>query len=185
MDGNAPAWMECDDLITRLKDELILEAVDILHEEIRNGRIDIKGYVAALQDKPDELQRDMFIINNIVERENEIVEKAAPYLDNLDAENDPDRVKRIEDLNKFMLSVRSISMLMRLSRLAEAWGEDTGKFSKLGSVREVMIESAKIDPERMEVVRFVTGSARFARSGALDDSEMGMLRDIIKSLPQA
>ena len=28
------AWMVCDDILTRIKDELILEAIDILHDEI-------------------------------------------------------------------------------------------------------------------------------------------------------
>ena len=175
-DGSAPAWMLCEDMITRLKDELILEAVDILHGEMKAKRIDISGYVSLLPDKPSELQRDMYIIGNLVQREGEIVEQYRPFLDDMGAQADPQKVARAEELRKFMLSVQAISELMRLSEIAEKWAEDTGRYSKLEDVEGVMMSTVGTDVDRIEVLNFALSSRRFLKSEALTEREIDILR---------
>lgn len=170
------AWIECDDIITRIKDELILEAVDILHEEIKAGHVDINGYVSLMPDKPNELQRDMYIINNILEREHEIMGQYGPYLDRPSDSSDSATIERIEHLRKFILSVQAISTLMRLSRIAGAWSEDTGKYSEAEDVHTVMVDTMNMDDGRVEVADFVLSSKRFASSEALSNDEIGELR---------
>jgi len=174
---DAPAWMACEDIITRLKDELILEAIDLLHEEIKAKRIDISGYVSLLPDKSDEIQRDMYIINNLVERQSEILEQYRPFLEGKADHSTAQKVARIEELRKFVLSVQAISTLMKLSSIAESWAEDTGKYSGLTDPLEIMLRTISMSQERSEVLDFVVSSSKFARSEALTKKELDMLRE--------
>ena len=183
-EADAPAWMLCEDIITRLKDELILEAIDVLHGEMKAGRIDINGYKSLLQDKPSELQRDMYIINNLIEREHEIMEQYMPFIRGLDKETDPEKVARIEDLKKFILSVNAISTLMRLSRIAETWAEDTGRYSASHDPEEIMIGTIGMAEDRAEVLEFVLDAAKFEKSEALTAKELSLLRNVGRAIPR-
>ncbi len=176
MADDAPAWMLCEDMITRLKDELTLEAIDILHEELKEGRIDISGYVSLLPDKPDEMQKDIYIINNLVQREDEIAEQYQPEIERIGIETDPDKVERAERLGKFMLSVHAISALMGLGEIAGKWAQGIGKYSSYARVGEIISRSMGDDPARGELVDFVLSSSRFARSQALSESELDLFR---------
>ncbi len=181
---DAPAWMLCEDIITRLKDELILEAVDILHDEMKAGRIDITGYISLLPDKSNELQRDMYIINNLIGREPEIIEQYRPFLDSIDKEKDPEKVARIEELKKFMMSVQAISTLMRLSNIAELWAEDTGKYSDSKDSEEIILGTVRMAVDRVEILDFVLSSTKFSKSEALTAHEMALLKKVRKAIPQ-
>jgi hypothetical protein len=176
---STPAWMVCEDIITRLKDELVLEAIDILQEEIKAGRIDIKGYVSLLPDKSDEIQRNMYIINNLRIREHEIMEQYRPYLGEIN-ETDPEKLKRIEDLKKFVLSVGAISTLMRFSEVAGVWAEDTGKYTELKDQERIMISTIRGADDRIEVLEFALSSSRFLKSETLNVDEVAMLRKAVK-----
>lgn len=180
--GDVPAWMLCEDLITRMKDELVLEAIDILHEEMKANRIDISGYVSLLPDKPNEMQRDMYIINNLVQRQPEIMEQYRPFLESGAKETDPQKVERIEELKKFMLSVQAISTLMRLSSVASMWADDTGKYSALGDQAQIIARTASMAEDRLEVLDFVLTSPRFAKSEALTSAETEILKKARKAL---
>jgi len=180
--GDAPAWMASEDIIIRMKDELILQAVDLLREEIKAGRVDINGYVPLLPDKPNEIQRDMYIINNLVLREHEIIEQYRPFLEGSIEEKDPDKVRSIEGLRKFVLSVRAISTLMRLSEVAGRWADDTGKYSELKEPAQVLLSTARMGEDRVEVLDFVLSSSKFEKSEALTKAEMEMLRKVRKAI---
>lgn len=171
--------MVCEDIITRLKEELVLEAIDILHEEMKSGRIDIKGYVSLLPDKSDEIQRDMYIINNLRLREAEIVEKYRPYMGEVN-ETDPNKLKSIEDLKKFVLSVGAISTLMKFSEVAGAWAEDTGRYPDVADAKQIILNTLKKSQDRMEVLEFALSGSKFLKSEALSQEEMQMLRGALE-----
>lgn len=175
--------MLCEDMLTRLKDELILEALDILHGEMEAGRIDIKGYTALLPDKSDEMQRDMYLINNLRLREAEIREQYAPYLDGT-REWDQEVMQRIDGLRKFVLSVNAISMLMKFSDISGEWADDTGRFSREVDLKAVLVGSMKMSADRMEVAEFVVSSRKFGDSGALSAPEMKALAEAVGSCRQ-
>lgn len=184
MKTDAPAWMLCEDIMTRLKDELVLEAVDMLHDEMKAGRMDMKGYVSLLPDKSNELQRDMYMINELIRREPEIIEHYRPLLDGIDEEKDPKKVAMAEGLMKFMLSVKAISTLMRLSSIAGMWAEDTGRYSNSDQLEEIMVKTARMDEERMEVLDFVLSRKKFLDSEALTPHEIGILKKVRKAIPR-
>ncbi|MHB1830570.1 MAG: hypothetical protein ACYCO0_04210 [Candidatus Micrarchaeaceae archaeon] len=176
--GNVPSWMTCEDIITRMKDEIILEAIDILHDEIKAGRMDIRGYTALLPDKSNEIQKDMYMVRNLVQREEEILEKYKPYFGGKLDETDPAMVERVEELKKFVLSVQAITMLMRLSEVAGRWADDTGKYSDIKEPERIMLNTARMADERAELIDFALSNSRFGKSEALTANELGMLREV-------
>lgn len=179
-DGDVPAWMACEDMITRLKEELILEAIDILHRELEAGNVDITGYVPALQDRPEQIQKDIYIISNLRMREAQILDQYVPLLEKND-EKDPKKLQRIEDLRKFVMSVRAISTLMRFSDIAKDWAESTGRYSNLRDAEQILIKTMNAADEREEVLEFALSSSKFMKSDALNPEEISILRGVLHS----
>ncbi len=176
-----PAWLRCEDILTRSKDELILEAVDILKNEMKEKRIDIKGYIAALPDKGQELEQDLFMISQLIARADEI---RAQYKGYLEKERngeikDPEIIARGEGLRRFLMSVDAIDMLMRMSRVFGMWADDTGVYSSLKDPVDVMVKSASLDGGRAEALEFVLSSRRFPGSEALTNEEMQILEETL------
>lgn len=180
---SVPAWLVCEDMLTRTKDELILEAIDILRKEMAEGRIDIRGYVAAMPEKGKELEQDLFVISNLIGRAGEIRERYAEYAkrEGKGGISDPDVVLRGEELRKFLLSVNAIDLLMRLSRVFGMWADDVGNYSLLNNLIDVMVKSAGLDGDRLEALGFVVSSKVFADSKALSDEEMRLLKETLGS----
>ncbi len=176
--SDVPAWMMCEDIITRLKEELILEAIDILHTELETGRVDITGYVPLLQDKPEQIQKDMYIIKNLRMREAQILDQYIPMLESKE-EKDPQKIQRMEDLKKFVISVRAISALMRFSDIAGDWAQDTGRCAGFADPEEIMIKTLNMDEARCEVLEMALLSSKFKKSEALSAQEMKMLKDAL------
>ncbi len=177
-DKNSQAWLISDDILTKVKDELILEAIDLLREQIDAKRIDIKGYVPMLIDKPEEIERDLFIINNLISRAHEIRETYKDFTGKEGKESkDPETVARMEELTKFMYAVDGIVMLMHLSKLFEGWAEDTGKFSTTKNPSEVIAHAMHGNKERHEALKFVLESKQFVKNEVLDDEERKILKD--------
>ena len=174
-----PAWLVCEDILTRVKDELILEAVDILRKEMKEGRIDIKGYVAALPDKGQELEQDLFMVNNLISNANDIRSQYKAYLEkeSKGGIDSPEVIARGEGLRRFLMAVDAIEMLMHLSRGYGMWADDTGVYSSLKDPVDVMRKSAMLDEGRAEALRFVLSSKSFASSEALENDEVQVLEE--------
>ena len=172
-----PAWLICDDILTKCKDEIILEAIDILHEEIKAKRIDMQGYVPMLIDKPEEVERDMFLINNLLSRAHEIRENYKDYMKKESEIKDPEPalVARDEELRKFMLALDSIIFLMSLSKVFESWAADVGVFSNIKDPVEVFSKTLHHNNERIEALKFILGSSTFWKSEPLHEDERKML----------
>jgi hypothetical protein len=179
-----PAWLLCYDLLTKTKDELILEAIDLLHEEIKAKRIDIQGYTSLLQDKPEELQRDMYIINNLILREAEIKKQYSDYLvDNKNTKNG-ETLMQVEALRKFLLSVDAISLLMGFSRELDQWAEDTGEFYETANPSEVIAKTMAMDEHRYPILEYVLSSKKFAKGEAISEEERKVYEEAIRSIPK-
>ncbi|MDE1860410.1 MAG: hypothetical protein KGH72_01705 [Candidatus Micrarchaeota archaeon] len=179
--GEAPAWLLCYDMLIKVKDELTLEAIDILHDEIKAKHIDITGYVSLLPDKSDELQRDMYIINNLLIRENEIREQYAAYLEDSSGTTDGKELARAEELKRFLLALDAISMLMGYSRLVAKWAEDTGEFYDSSDPAEIVRRTMEPEGQRRQLAEYILSSAKFRKSDALSEDEFEIIRRSLRS----
>ena len=118
-----PIWMLAQEILTKIKNELVLEAIDLLHKEIKENRVEINGQTIKLPDKSTEFETDMFIIKQLIEKENEIISTYSEFIRKFDVEskNSAQFVERIEELRKFLMSVSSIKILMNFSKTVDLW----------------------------------------------------------------
>jgi hypothetical protein len=177
--GEMPAWLLCEDILTKIKDELILEAIDILHEEINQRRINIEGYVPILPEKTEEVERDLFLLNNLLSRREEIKEQYRRYSQERQ-KKDPEQVMRMEALNKFLMSIDAITFLMDTSHVFEMWADETGKYSRIRDPSELLSTSAS-NEERIAALRFILSSSKFTENEPLGDEEFAILRQALDS----
>jgi hypothetical protein len=182
-----PSWLICEDILTRTKDELILEAVDLLKQEMKAGRIDIKGYVAALPEKNQELEQDMFVVNNLISRAPEIRQQYRAYLqDEADGKiKDPEIIMRGAGLKRFLLSVDAIDLLMKFSRVVGMWADDVGVYSTIRDPVDIMVKTANLSEERIEVLDFVTKDKTFEKNDVLSNEEMQILEETLANANKA
>ena len=171
----------CEDVLTRTKDEFVLEAIDILRNEMKAGRIDIKGYVAALPEKGQDLEQDLFVVNNLISRAPEIRERYKNYLrdEAQGSIKDPETIARGEGLRRFLMSVDAIDMLMRFSRIFGAWADDVGVYSSLKDPVDVMVKTANMDDERVEALEFALSSKTFERNEAISNEERQLFEETL------
>ncbi|MDE1857034.1 MAG: hypothetical protein KGH98_03035 [Candidatus Micrarchaeota archaeon] len=173
-----PAWIVCQGLLTKLKDELILEAMEVLHREIDAGRIKVGGSMVTLPDKSAEMERDMFIINNLIAESPKIHERYDSYVADKDsgAQTDPKMVQRIEELHRFLLGVDEIALLIRMSKTFNDWIEETGEHTRINDPSEIIRLTSEAKGERAEALRFVLGHRYFAKEGVLTEDEKAMIK---------
>ncbi len=171
------AWMQCEDMLNKIREELILEAVDTLHAEAAAGRIDIKGNVVTTPDKSGDLERDMFVINNLLEHESEMREKYTMYITEKESSGELDAyaVGRIEELKKFLLALTEITTLMHYSHQVNAWIEDARKLSSMDDPVKIIAATMAHNEPRIELLAFVLKRKAFVKEEVLTDEERGIL----------
>jgi hypothetical protein len=184
MDDGAKAWLICEDMLTRIKDELVLEAIDILEAERKSGRVGISGYVPVMPEKGPELEENLFLINKILENTNSILDRLAGYEKELvnGSGAESATVERAEELRRFLMAVNAMEMLMDMSRVFGSWAEDMGKYHFAGSTEEILEHSIVGNGERVDALGFVLSSITFARSEALDTEEAAAFRNAYQKI---
>ncbi|MDE1851748.1 MAG: hypothetical protein KGH69_03620 [Candidatus Micrarchaeota archaeon] len=180
--GDTPAWLLCEDILTKTKDEMILEAIDILHEQIDAKRIDIQGYVPVLMDRSEELQKDMFIINNMLANREQIRGQYSSYINK--ETKDPALLSRIEELKRLVMAVDAIEFLMGMSHVFESWAEETGRYGTLKDPAELLRRSMS-NSQRKEALEYVLSSKKFKDNDALSEKELSLLKDVLNGKKQA
>ena len=173
--GSSPAWMICDDVLTRVKDELILEAIDILHDEINAHRLIIEGYNPVMLDRSIEMERDMYLIKNLTERSEEISKNYSKYFTGEQTADwaDPER---LEELKKFLMSVSGIRILMEMADVFEGWSSDTGRYYKETDPKQIIAKTMGKGSDREKALEYVLKSKKFTENEAVSADELDMLR---------
>lgn len=179
MQDGMPAWIICEDILIKIKEELILEAVDVLKKEISNKSIEIDGKFITTPDKPSETGQDMFIIYNLLSREEEIRSRYQGYINELEkGKNNLDYslLTRIEDLKKFLLSLTQLAILMNFAKVLELWINDVTKEMRIKEPSGILVKTINQDPQRIDALRFILNSTTFAKSNILAGDEYNILK---------
>jgi hypothetical protein len=180
-DEDIPAWIECSDIMSRIREELILEAIDVLHREIEAGRITINADMIRLPEGSSETDRDLIVINNILGREDEIREAYSSYMNSGSdlPPKDPILLSRIDDLKKFLMSIKEMSMLMELGRTFGEMANESGYFPKEKTAAGVLRGMLDGNGERVDAVRFVLSSRNFVKNDALSEKDRIILSEAV------
>ncbi len=167
--NDVPAWMTCEDMLNRIKSELITEAIEVLDRAVGDKEIDIKGYIVNMPEKSNETDMKMFIINRIIENRDQIMERYRGSLD-MDGNSKSD-VIRSERLRKFLFSVDQICELMGYSRIIEEWMGDIGKNSNIDDLAGMIKRTVSGNDQRAEVMMYVLRSAKMKKERIITDYE--------------
>jgi hypothetical protein len=175
---DTPKWMIAQDLLVRAQNELIVEAIDTLHIEIKENRLEINGNVIKLPDKSSEIEMDMLIINNLLEQEKQIVENYGKFIkEKEDSENDPLIIERINELKKFLMAVTQIKILMNFAKTIDEWILDFANTMKIDSVPKIIAETAKKNVDRIEILSFILDNKKFYQNEALRNDEIEIVKE--------
>jgi hypothetical protein len=180
-----PSWMQCQDILIRIKEELVLEAVDALHRELDAKRLEMNGAIPINPEENANNKKDMFMIGNLLENYEDMQERYSTYIKETEAKDsllDAHTIARIEELKKFLLSVAEIKYLMDMAYDIDEWVTDVGKPNGPSTASGILLESVKIHSERAEILRYAAKSKRFEASHALSKEETDLLNEILAKL---
>jgi hypothetical protein len=175
-----PAWMLCEDILTRIKDELILEAIDLLHVQIKEGSVSIDGYVVTLPDKSQEIARDIFVINNLLSEQNQIRETYKKYINDNQGAATGETVEKSEKMKRFLLFLDELSILMSYSEVFGVWITDAWQYAKLNDVSQIIANTMSNSEDRADALRFVLSSKGFAKEEIFTTGERDALSDAMR-----
>lgn len=170
-----PAWLLCEDILNKIKTELITEAMDTLQEAINSKAIEISGSLVTLPDKPSETEMNMFIINKLLDEKDKIIEQYSGYLADESADTDPKKVEQKERLRKFLFAVEQISKLMEYSHLFDPWMTDVGMQITIKDPSEIIKITMHGNEARMEVLKYVLNSKKIEKEEILSENERKIL----------
>ena len=175
--NDMPPWMLCQEILVKAKNELILEAIDALHREADAKRIDMKGSMARIEGRNSDIDRDMFVINNLLAQEEDIRGRYIESIKRVDEgrENDPGVIERTNELKKFLLSLTEIHMTMKCAKTFDQLVHDVGGAAGLGDPARILAETAKKNAERVDALEFVLGDKAFSRNEGLSKDEMDII----------
>ena len=183
MDENngIPAWLVCEDMLTKLKTELITQAMETLQEAIDSKAIEINGSLVTLPDRPSDTDMSLFIINKMIEQKGEIYEEYKGFLASNKGSTDPKIIQQKERLERFLLSVERISTLMGYSRVFDSWLEDVGMQATLTDPSEVIKATLHNNEQRSSVLKYVLSNKRIKGEKILSENEREILNGSLQS----
>ena len=178
-DEKLPAWMVCDAIISKMRDELLSRAVSVMHEQISKKRISLEGHMPAMSEEGGEKEKDAFLLSQIVKEHENIERQFGEHLES--ASLGSADVARIDELQKFLLELRQIVMLDDYSKACEAWMADAEKELRESDAARVLAKTMAKEPgKRREVLDFVLKDRKLARDGVFSESERRIMGDALK-----
>lgn len=174
----APAWILCEDLMVRIKEELISEAIRVLDKEIKNGNIKVNGSIITSAEQDKENEQSLFLINNLIKERQRMHDRYNGYISEPNNSRDAETVSRIDALKRFMLSVDAIAILMEYVSIIDAWIKDISIEVKPSSVSDILIKTSELNEKRRELIDFVSKRRRFLDENVISKDEYDIITRI-------
>ncbi len=177
------AWIACNDILNKIKTELITEAMDTVKDAMDLKLIEFKGSLVNLPDKPSDTEMYMFMINRLVEERERIMHAYNEYLgQSVNGAPSAERLVQIERLKKFLLCVERISMLMHYSGMIDEWMHDVAMQVAAKDIPSIIRATSSGNAERVELLGYVIRNQVIEREKVFTKDEREFLA---ASLPDA
>jgi len=166
------AWITCNDILNKIKTELITQAMDTVKDALDQKLIEVNGSLISVPDKPSDTEMYMFLVNKLVSEKDRIMHSYREYLDGAsDAGLTPQKAQQAERLRKFLLCVEKMSMLMRYSEMMDEWMRDVSMQIKAADVTSIISSTYTANAERIELLNYVMKNQVIAREKVLTKEE--------------
>ena len=173
-----PAWLTCQELLIKMKEALVSEAIRVLHRELEAGRIKLNANWVNTEAPDEELKRDLLLLNKLSAEAPEMLRVQSEYVGAAERAGaaDADTVARIEAVKKLSLAVSYISLLMGRARVLEDWLSEIE--GKPAGANAYALLSGSLNSDRLETIAFVMES-RGVSEGLFSEDESGLLRRLM------
>ncbi len=172
-------WILCGDMLVRIKEEFMSEAIALLDKEIKAGNISVSGEVESAAEQDREYEKKMMVINNLMAEREKLNSIYEDYMEK-EKEGNPKIVERAEVLRKFLLSVDTISILMSYVTEIDIWIKEVAKEVKAESIGEVL-KSTSGSGVRIDILRRVVSKRNFVEDKVISTSECKQLKSVINN----
>ncbi len=177
---DSPAWMLCEELMVKVKEAMVSEAIRVLHEEIDSGRIKLNAGWVNTESQTEELERAMFLINRLVEEAPKMLEAQSKYIaaaEAQDAKADAKTIENIESMKRLGMAVSYISALIGHVGVIDGWIKGIGNVPHINDMESVLKET--LNEERLNTVKFIIATKALSRD-LLSEDEARLLKDLEK-----
>jgi hypothetical protein len=177
---SVPAWLLCEDIMTKMKEALVDEALTTLHNEIDSGRIKLDAKWINTESQTEALERDMFLINNLIEQAPNMLQVQNDYImknENAGAKMDAEKIEKLENVKRLSMAVSYISVLMRNATVIDDWIKTVEQLPQDSDSKSILKQT--LDDERLDLVKFVLKTKPF-NDGIFSEEELSILRSLDK-----
>lgn len=177
------AWLLCEDLLLKIKEAIVEEASGVLHREIEEDRIKLSADWVNMESQNEALERDMFLINNLLAEAPEMLWKQDEYIrakETSGAKLDADTVAKIESIKKLSLAISYISVLMEHTTVIDNWVKDIEQMPLAQDPTDLL--KSTLNNKRLELLKFFLKSKQFG-SSLLSKEEFSMLSEVTCGQP--
>ena len=177
-EGGIPAWILCEDVLVKLKEELGNEAIMLIQKEVKAGRMKVEGRMVSSEAASD-AERDLFVASEIAKESAGMLRGYSDYI--LAKEASPAQltagdVEKMENVKRLMLAVSEIAMLMDYRRVAEEWILEIEGIPQIDDPSELLASTMHgRDDERFRVLEFALSRKSFIEDDILSEEEKEML----------
>lgn len=173
-----PAWMVCDGIISKMRDELLSQAVSVMHEQLEKKRISLEGRLPTFDESSSGQERDAFLLSQIVKEHKNIEKQFGEYIEH--AKVGRENLARIEELQRFLLELRQIVMLSDYSKVCESWMADAERELKESSAARILARTMAKDLEkRRAVLDFTLRDKRLASEKVFSEEERKAMQEAL------
>jgi hypothetical protein len=150
-----PAWIECEDLLVKMREELTDRAIKLLNREIKSGHIAVNGSALFSSEASADVENAIYLINNLIDDSGKLHQEYNDYIaKNSGKKLSEKEAKKFEELQKFVLSVEELTMLMEYGRVLSSWADAASKLINAKSKEEILKQTIGGDERRKTVLEF-------------------------------
>ncbi len=177
------AWLICEDLLVKIKTELANEAIIILQNEVRSGRMKVDGKLVSQIEAQNDAERDLFVANEIAKESERMLTDYQHYI--AQKENNPEhlRSKDVEDIEKakkLMLAVHEITILINYRTVAEEWILEIEGIPQIDDPVTLLAHTIHgKEDERFAVLELASKRKSFKQEEVFTNEERGMIDSAI------
>lgn len=155
MSGDEPAWMVCDAIIAKAREDFLSQAISLMHEQVEKKNISLQGALPVMEEGHAEHEKDLFLLTQLMKEHANIEKQFASQVDA--SKVDGKALERAEELQKFLLSLRQIALFYKYGKVCEVWLVEVETELKERSPEEILARTAMHSPnERREVLNYLS-----------------------------
>lgn len=154
-ESRIPSWIACEDLLVKMREELIDRAIKLLNREIEAGHIAVNGSTLFSSEANADVEEAMYLINNLIDDSGRLHKEYSEYIEKNNGKKLSDaEAKKFGELQKFVLSVEQLNMLMEYARVLSSWADAAGKMIEGKDTEDILRKTADKEELRKTVLEF-------------------------------